>query len=399
MSALDYLSVAANALQVINFADTVFRIGRNLYELFDKAQSASRNIALLLLELQALLSVVACVRVYIEEHASSPFAQVDGLALPNIRTLLTLIEQEFRHLRALFLQTTSPGQRCWSSYLPSNFKWALRDQAIADARHRFSQHTLHLNAALSVSGRRNDIVLRDRLQQIEEKLCIISQSSPITQLGSQCHTIPANLRIISQTPSRLAGASPLMLRFNTIDSILIANCTKIEVCERPGWTLFYGSSNKAFRDVSMPSILVRELLLALFDMKIIHSDINITKTEINTLLVLLDCLVAAALTPAPETGTRKYYDHDGAKVYQFVSQDKSGKNIPFRIHSKAMIHLMKEYVPTFSIETSNSKLGLDSFKATLAKLRTKKNYLVFRVIFIGQRWEKWAVMVNVCPRY
>ena len=64
MSALDSLSVASNVLQVVGFtADMVFRAGKILYDLFDKARSASRNIALLLLELQAVLSVVAYVRV------------------------------------------------------------------------------------------------------------------------------------------------------------------------------------------------------------------------------------------------------------------------------------------------------------------------------------------------
>ena len=153
MSALDHLSVAANVFQVINFADTVFHAGKTLYELFDKARSASRNITLLLLELQALLSVVAYVQVVITEHASSPFAQDDGHALPNVRAILTLIEQDFLYLRGLLEQTVRSRHEGWLSLLQSNVRWALKDHDIAAARHRLARYTQNLNAALSVSGR------------------------------------------------------------------------------------------------------------------------------------------------------------------------------------------------------------------------------------------------------
>jgi hypothetical protein len=153
MSALDNLSVASNVFQVIGFADSVFRAGKTLYELFDKARAASRNIALLLLELQALLSVVAYVRVFVTEHASSPFAQEDGHTLPNVHTILTLIEQDFRHLKALLVQTIGSGREGWFGLLTSNVRWALKDGDIADSRHRLARYTQNLTAALSVSGR------------------------------------------------------------------------------------------------------------------------------------------------------------------------------------------------------------------------------------------------------
>jgi len=105
MSALNNLSIVSNVLQVVGFADTVFRAGKDLYELFNKARFASRNIALMILELQSLLSVVAHVRVFIAEHGSSPFVQDDGHTLPDVHTILTLIEQGFWHLRGLVIQT------------------------------------------------------------------------------------------------------------------------------------------------------------------------------------------------------------------------------------------------------------------------------------------------------
>ncbi|KAF2874252.1 hypothetical protein BDV95DRAFT_327923 [Massariosphaeria phaeospora] len=159
MSTLASLSVASNVLQVISFADTVFRTGKTLYELLDKARSASRNIVLLLLELQALLSVIASVRVVVDEHASSPFAQEDGHTMPNIGIILTLIEDDFSHLKGLLVQTAGSGRESWFSLFQSNIQWAFKDHDIAAARHRLARYTQNLNATLSVLGRRNDIIV------------------------------------------------------------------------------------------------------------------------------------------------------------------------------------------------------------------------------------------------
>lgn len=153
MSPLDGLSIAANVLQITAFADTVFRAGRNLYELFDKARSASRNISLLLFELQALLSVVASVHVFATEYASSPFACDDGHTLANIHTILTLIDQDFRHVKGVLVRTVGSGRQGWLSSFRSSILWALKDEEIMASRQRLSQYTQNLTTALSISGR------------------------------------------------------------------------------------------------------------------------------------------------------------------------------------------------------------------------------------------------------
>lgn len=153
MSAAGTLSVVSNAFQVVGFADTVFRAGKAVYELFDKARSASRNIALLLLELQALLSVIAFVRVVISEHASSPFATEDRQTLPNIHTILTLINQDFLHLKKLVTQNVTTWNDSWLSLLQNNIRWALQDHDIAAARDRLARYSQNLNTALSAAGR------------------------------------------------------------------------------------------------------------------------------------------------------------------------------------------------------------------------------------------------------
>lgn len=152
MPPFDRLSVAANVLQIIGFSDSVFRIGKSLYELFEKAGDASRNIPLLLLDLQALLSVVTSVRVFVTKCESSPFAHEDCQPLPNIHTILTLIEQEFYYLRGIPTETLRSGRGGWLSLLFTNVRWGLRDYEIADLWHRLAQYTQNLNAALSVSG-------------------------------------------------------------------------------------------------------------------------------------------------------------------------------------------------------------------------------------------------------
>lgn len=154
MAALNNLSVAANVLQVVGFhADTVFSIGQGLYELLDKARLASQTIALLLHQLQALLSVVALVRIVIDEHQQSPFAHEDGHGLPNVQTLLLLIEQDFRHLKSILESTAGPSRFGWLSNLHTSFWWALKDRDVVDARQRLSQYTQQLSAALSAVGR------------------------------------------------------------------------------------------------------------------------------------------------------------------------------------------------------------------------------------------------------
>lgn len=168
MSTLNNLSVTANVLQIVDFSGTVFRVGKSLYDLLDKVRSASRNIVLLLLELQVLLSVVAQVRIFITEHASSPFSQVDGHTLPNIQTILTLIEQDFRHLRGLLIQTIGSGYDGWLSLLASSIRWALKDHEIMASRHRLVQYTQNLTTALSVSGRY--VMLRNAF--LESAVCI-----------------------------------------------------------------------------------------------------------------------------------------------------------------------------------------------------------------------------------
>lgn len=150
---MDSLSLVANVLQVVNFADTVFCAGKSLYDFIGRYKNFSQGLPRLLLELQSLLSIIAYVRVFVTEYASSPFAHSDGHALPTIGTILTLIEQDFRHLRSLLSDLACSWNDRWISMLVRTLNWGCNEQEIIAARHRLTQYTTNLNAALAVSGR------------------------------------------------------------------------------------------------------------------------------------------------------------------------------------------------------------------------------------------------------
>jgi hypothetical protein len=153
MSSLNTLSVVANVVQVVNFADTIFCAGKSLYDFIGRYKKFSQSIPHLLLELQSLLSIIAYVRIFLTEFANSQFSHTDGQMLPSINSILTLIEQDFRHLRSLISDTMYDTNDRWYTIISSSLKWARKEQDISGARNRIAQYTANLTAALSVSGR------------------------------------------------------------------------------------------------------------------------------------------------------------------------------------------------------------------------------------------------------
>jgi hypothetical protein len=147
------LSLAANVLQVVGFADTIFRAGTNLYELFAKARTASRNVTLLLSELQTLLRVIANIRMFLNEHAASLFANEDSYSLHTVKTILTLIEHDFRLLKNMIAKIVPIRPASWYLTLMNGIRWALDQNEVDSACQRLSRYTSSLTAALSVSGR------------------------------------------------------------------------------------------------------------------------------------------------------------------------------------------------------------------------------------------------------
>lgn len=186
---MDSLSLVANVLQVVNFADTVFCAGKSLYDFIGFYKNFSQSLPRPPLELQSLLLIIAYVRVFVTEYANSPFAHSDGHMLPSIGTILTLIEQDFRHLRSLLSNIACSSNDRWISMLVRTLDWGCNEQEIIAARHRLAHYTTNLTAGLAVSGRwvfnlftnrmsltvnrRNDVVLRTEVQSLQCQLNII----------------------------------------------------------------------------------------------------------------------------------------------------------------------------------------------------------------------------------
>jgi len=147
------LSVTANAFAVVGLADIVFRLGKDLYELCERAQSASRSISRLLAELRAVTSIVARIRIFVHEFECSSFALEDSLTLPHIESILTLCGQEFEILTAIIASTQTRASDGWTAQFLKRFKWALDEQSIEQSCQRLQRLSISLTAALSLNGR------------------------------------------------------------------------------------------------------------------------------------------------------------------------------------------------------------------------------------------------------
>jgi hypothetical protein len=147
------LSVTANAFAIVGLADLVFRHGRDLYELCERAQSASRSISRLLAELRVVTSIVAHTRIFVHDFESSLFALEDSLTLPHIKSILTLCGQEFEVLTANFVSTQAQASDGWTTQFLKCFKWALDEQSVEQSCQRLQRLSTSLTAALSLNGR------------------------------------------------------------------------------------------------------------------------------------------------------------------------------------------------------------------------------------------------------
>ncbi|CAO2658641.1 Nn.00g063640.m01.CDS01 [Neocucurbitaria sp. VM-36] len=405
MSALDHLSVAANVFQVINFADTVFHAGKILYELIDKARSATRSITLLLLELQALLSVVAYVHVVITEHASSPFAQDDGHALPNVHAILTLIEQDFLYLRGLLDQTARSRHEGWLSLLQSNVRWALKDHDIAAARHRLARYTQNLNAALSVSGRRNDIVLRTKLQNIEDRLRAISQANPPRLPNSELSARPPSSRALFRVQRRQVRVSstPIPPRSNAQNSLIIAASTshpvqfrqnevvrpnsvifndprissfshaypRVNIFEQEDQTLIVDTGNYGLHQITKSVLILRDSLIESLSTMRTKGATGISEPQIEQLQMLFDSLIASAHTASAEAIAKKYGSMSLVKLLDGNSTVSKSKGNIIRKRDNDPISITKGSLPIY-LEEKAMKLDttLGSVDAKLLSARS-----------------------------
>ncbi|KAI8939823.1 hypothetical protein NX059_003561 [Plenodomus lindquistii] len=327
MASINTLSVVSNAFQVIGFAETVLRTGASVYELFDKARSASKGIAILLLELQALLAVITSVQVVLTQHATSPFVLDDGQAVPNVCAILTLIDHDFTYLRRMIHQSSCSGSNSWFSRLQNNVRWALRDGDVAEAKERLARYTQNLNTALSSTGRQNDIILRTEIQQIRLILTQApSHAVSCLQPSSAVHTLTQGTppRIAPRVPWRhnrrismpacsgrdnanmasTARSPRAHQKYETVPrasapAILEESprmlCPMTNVYEADDGSLIIDTGVYSLEEMTKSLLLLREPVSA--SLKTIHNANNVlvSRDQVEQLLLILDALVSSAL--------------------------------------------------------------------------------------------------------
>jgi hypothetical protein len=187
-------STVANAFATIGLADTVFRNGKHLYELYERCQGASKVIPQLLNELKAVTSIIAHTTIFLHGFESSPFALEDGQTLPQIQSILTLCGQEFEFLRGAITANQNCRGDGWLVQLKKSFTWALEDQKVAQSCQRLQRLSTSLTTALSVTGRcvnylegrlselntycifrQNDLVIRKEIQATRDNVALLTQ--------------------------------------------------------------------------------------------------------------------------------------------------------------------------------------------------------------------------------
>ncbi|SPO04854.1 uncharacterized protein DNG_07539 [Cephalotrichum gorgonifer] len=156
-------SVTANACAIVGLADVVYRSGKHLHDLYSRIQNAHASVAQLLEEMRLSISMVAHARIYLHESEAASSAAEAAQCLPQIRTILTLLGQEFDVLAKIIVDVQTLPSEGWLGKLVRNVRWAVGDERVAQPCLRLQRLTASMTSALSVIGRRNDIVVRREL--------------------------------------------------------------------------------------------------------------------------------------------------------------------------------------------------------------------------------------------
>lgn len=195
------LSAAANAFAVVGLADVVFRAGTQLYDVLNRARAASKSIPQLLSTLKCLTAIIAEVRAFAKEFEQSPFALEDKQTLlPELETILKDCERELVDLRALATTASGGIGSGWLRQWKKSLIWALDDQKVIQSCRSLEGYKGALTAALTVTGRLDDVVLRKEIKSTRADISSLQNathsnfqdvqqqvlsSSSITQQGLQ----------------------------------------------------------------------------------------------------------------------------------------------------------------------------------------------------------------------
>ena len=154
VSAMEKLSVAANAFAVVGLADVVFRLGIEALDLYSRCRNASKNVPRLVADLKTLGDIVAQVRAFVDEYNRSPYMLEDSqVLLPQLETALQDCKRELEELKGAVENTKNDASDGWFKRWSKGLSWALDDQKILGSCQQIERYNVVLNTALSLTGR------------------------------------------------------------------------------------------------------------------------------------------------------------------------------------------------------------------------------------------------------
>jgi hypothetical protein len=185
----DPLSTAANAAAIVGQADVACRLGKELYEFFRAIKDAPRDIQNMLQELRSLEGTLLEVRKLAVDYADSPFSN-DGLSSVLLEQTLQGCVAESKSLLALVEKAATPATSAIDRF--KNFKWVLDHKKVEQSLGRLQRLRASLNMALSLSGRRNEITIRNQISLTRDdirNLAVASQTSQADSVDLVCQAI------------------------------------------------------------------------------------------------------------------------------------------------------------------------------------------------------------------
>lgn len=145
------LSVAANAFAVVGLADVAFRYGRELVELVVKLKQTDQDVDNLLVELRILASLLARVRILVEDSRTSSVTQQNQGAWIELELIIKGCQNEFSLLQEILAVAQAPVAG-WLGQSRRKANWVLKDSRLTQSFERLQRHETQLVTTLSVLG-------------------------------------------------------------------------------------------------------------------------------------------------------------------------------------------------------------------------------------------------------
>lgn len=178
----DPLSTVANAAAIVGLADVACRLGKELCEFFRAVKDAPRDIQHMLQELHSLEGTLLEVRKLTADYTDSSFSNEDSLSSILLEQPLQECVAEFKSLLALVEKAATPATSALDRF--KGFKWVLDHKKVERSLGRLQRLRNNLNMALSLSGRRTEITIRNQISLTRGDIRNLALASQTSQADS-----------------------------------------------------------------------------------------------------------------------------------------------------------------------------------------------------------------------